>query len=137
MQTNTHRRSQRGITLIELLLVVSIVAILGSIALANYRTYALRANRAEAKSALLNLQAAQEKYYLNEHEYSNLANLNFGATTERGLYTIQLNLEADGEGYTAVATAAGSQVADSECASFTIDQTGSRLPPLSTSKCWR
>lgn len=137
MRTNIHRRGERGVTLVELLLVVAIVAILGTIAIANYRSYSLRANRVEAKSTLLNIQTAQEKYYLNANKYGTLADLNQKATTERGLYTVQMNVDADGEGYTATATAAGSQVADKDCTVFSITQTGQRDPPLATSPCWK
>jgi len=137
MRTNIYRRTERGVTLVELLLVVAIVAILGTIAVSNYRSYSLRANRVEAKSALLNIQTAQEKYYLNEHEYGTLAELKQRAVTERGQYTVAVVVDADGEGYTATATAVGSQVADKDCAVFTIDQTGDRDPPLATSTCWK
>lgn len=135
MRTNTHRGAQRGVTLIELMIVVAIVAILGTVAAASYRGHVLRSNRAEAKSALLSIQAAQEKYYLNQHEYTNDLSLLFlPATTERGHYTIELAL--DGEGYTAEATAVGSQVADTECPTFSIDEAGRRLPTPGTSPCW-
>lgn len=136
MRTKTHRHAQRGVTLVELLLVVAIVAILGAIAVANYRGYAIRANRAEAKTALLNVQTSQEKYYLSAHVYTDdPEDLKLTATTERGLYTLRIVL--DGDGYTATATAAGSQVADSECPSLSIDETGKRLPDMAVSKCWR
>lgn len=137
MRTNTHRHAQRGVTLVELLLVVAIVAILGSIATANYRSYSIRANRAEAKTALLNVQTSQEKYYLNQHTYTDdLADLKLTSPTERGLYTLQIRLNGT-DAYTATATAAGSQVADSECPSLSIDETGKRLPDMAVSKCWR
>lgn len=137
MRTNMHRRTEHGVTLIELLLVVAIVAILGTVAISNYRSYALRANRVEAKSTLLNIQTAQEKYYLNAHAYGTRADLKQTAATERGLYTITVAVDADGEGYTATATATGSQQADKDCTVFSIDQTGSRQPPLATSTCWK
>jgi type IV pilus assembly protein PilE len=137
MRTNTQRHAQRGITLIELMIVVAIVAILGTVAVANYRSHTLRANRAEAKSALLRIQAEQEKYYLNEHEYTNdLALLGSAAATERGIYTIQLNVDGDGDGYTALATATGSQTADTACPTFSIDETGARLPAPGVGSCW-
>jgi type IV pilus assembly protein PilE len=125
-------------TLIELLVVVAIVAILATVATANYRSQALRSNRAEGKSALLRVQAAQEKYYLSKHEYaSDLDDLNLPAITERRLYNIALRVEDDGDAYTATATATGSQVADDECPVFSIDETGQRTPALGASRCWQ
>lgn len=130
-------------TLIELLIVVAIVAILGTIAVGSYRSHVLRSNRAEATAALLRIQVAQEKYYLNKNEYADtLAKLGLGTrtTTERGLYTLQLlNVPPTGsQTYTAQATAAGSQTADRACPTFSIDQTGAKTPtPGSTGGCWR
>lgn len=138
MQTKAHRHAERGITLIELMVVVAIVAILGTVAMANYRSQALRSNRAEGKSALLRVQAAQEKYYLSKHEYTDdLDDLNLPDTTERRLYTIALETGDDGDSYTATATATGSQVADDACPIFSIDETGQRLPALGDSRCWQ
>lgn len=129
---------QKGFTLIELMIVVAIVAILGTVAIANYRSYVLRSNRAEAKSALMRIQAQQEKYYLNVNSYTNnLVLLNSAAVTERRLYNIQLEVDADGDGYTARATATGSQVADEECPTFSIDEAGARLPAPGASRCWQ
>lgn len=130
-------------TLIELMIVVAIVAILGTIAIGNYRNHVLRSNRTEATAALLRIQVAQEKYYLNKNEYANtLAKLGLGTSTstERGLYTLQLlNVPATGaQTYTAQATAAGSQAADRDCPTFSIDQTGTKTPtPGTTNRCWR
>ncbi|MBM0105158.1 type IV pilin protein [Steroidobacter sp. S1-65] len=138
MRTKARRSAQRGITLIELMVVVAIVAILGTVAVANYRSQALRSNRAEGKSALLRVQAAQEKYYLSAHEYTDdLDDLKLPAQTERQLYRIELVVEDDGDAYTATATAIGSQVADEDCPVFSIDETGQRLPALGASRCWQ
>jgi type IV pilus assembly protein PilE len=124
-------------TLIELITVVTIVAILSTIALTSYRSSALRANRAEGTAALLKVQAAQEKFYLNEQDYAdNLTDLKMPALTERGLYQIQLS-NVTATGYRATARAAGGQTADSECATLTIDETGRRTPDPASSRCWR
>lgn len=136
MPTNTPRRAQRGVTLIELMVVVAIVAILGTIAVGNYRSHALRSNRAEAKSALLRIQAAQEKYYLSNNSYGTLAQLNLPNVTERRLYNISIQPNGT-TGYTAQATATGSQAADAACPTFTINQDGGRTPAPGTNDCWR
>ena len=64
------RRAARGFTLIELMIVISIVAILTTIAVTSYRAYVLRATRTEARMALLSIQAAQEKFFLQNNQYA-------------------------------------------------------------------
>ncbi len=54
------RSDQKGITLIELMIVIVIVGILASISIPTYRGYMQRARRADAKTALEQLRAAQE-----------------------------------------------------------------------------
>ena len=60
------RRSMLGVTLLELMAVVMVIGILGMIAIPSYRQYVMRAQRAEAKTALLQLQTNQERFYLHE-----------------------------------------------------------------------
>lgn len=127
-------RSQRGITLIELMVVVAIVAILASIAVPAYREYVLRANRTEARAALLALATAQEKFYLQCNSYA--ANLSTSATdcddsnlqlsdeSERGFYTIAIT-SGDAQGWTATATPSGlPQSKDLKCQEFQLSSTG-------------
>ena len=129
----------RGVTLIELVVVVAILALLASIAVPSYRQYVLRSNRAEAKSALLTLAAAQEKFCLQNNPYTDEltdappSGLGLASTTQSGLYTIEVDA-ADDEGFTATATATGTQTQDSRCAEFGIDQAGARTAP--SADCW-
>lgn len=131
-----------GVTLIELMIVIVVVGILASIAVPSYRSYVLRSHRVEAKTALLNLAAAQEKFYLQNNTYAvnNLlddappAGLGLSATTENGYYAIAIGA-ADAAGYTATATAAGSQAADTRCATFTITQAGTKT--ATSNDCWK
>ena len=58
------RRTMLGVTLLELMAVVMVIGILGMIAIPSYRQYVMRAQRGEAKTALLQLQTNQERYYL-------------------------------------------------------------------------
>ena len=131
-----------GMTLIELMIVVAIVALLASIAVPSYRQYVLRANRTEATTALLQLAAAQEKFYLQNNTYATNdliddappAGLGLSATTARGYYTLAIG-GGDAAGFTATATATGSQAIDSTCASFTINQSGAKS--ATSSDCWK
>ncbi len=138
---------QRGITLIELLTVIVVIAILASIAVPSYRNHLLRTQRAEAKTALLQLQAAQEKFYLHRNAYTDDVTgappdgLGLPALTETGKYAISVELGADGQGYTATAMPApgGGQEDDTDCGSLTITDTGVRgaTGPRGTQECWR
>lgn len=56
------RKSIRGLTLIELLVVIVIVGVLAAIAIPTYSNYIIRARRADAKTALEQLRAAQEMW---------------------------------------------------------------------------
>ncbi|MFT3907240.1 MAG: type IV pilin protein [Steroidobacteraceae bacterium] len=140
--------SMAGITLIELLTVMVVIAVLSSLAISSYRRYLLRVNRTDATATLLRIQVAQEKYFLQNNAYvQSLTNISTapptglgvslgdGGTTPRGYYTMAIT--ATDTTYTITATATGNQVNDTAaCLTFTIDQTGARTPADSTG-CWR
>ncbi len=103
-----------GWTLIELVVALLIVAVLASLAVPGYRNHALRAHRTEAKSALLDLAAAQERFYLHHDRYAG--------------------------SFTASAVASGDQAADERCATFTIDAFGTKgamsAAGIAAEGCW-
>lgn len=136
---------QQGVTLIELMLVVVIVAILGMVALPSYRQYSIRAQRAEAKTALLRLAANQERFYLQNNTYTaNLAALGFpGGLSEYGVYTLNVPV-ANAQTFqaTAVPTPGGgangkNQSDDAECTQFNLNSQGLRTAtPDPNGRCW-
>lgn len=146
------KKAARGVTLFELLIVVVIVGILVAVAVPSYRNYVIRANRAEARSALLALATAEEKYYLQCNTYTaslgsgagtcSPANLQFPAVSERGNYAIAVTA-ADAAGWTATATARSGepQYDDTKCRVFGITSTGARTASTAgnvsnDSECW-
>lgn len=66
---NTLKRMQKGFTLIELMIVVSIIAILASIALPSYATYVKRGKAAEAPAILADLRIKMEQYFQDNRTY--------------------------------------------------------------------
>lgn len=109
-------KRMRGVTLLELMIVVVIVGILASIAYPSYRQHVQRAKRTEAMSALLRIATEQERFYLNNNTYTaNLEELGFADdpfTTDTGTYQVDVPV-ADANTYTATATY---QIADEEAA---------------------
>jgi len=88
------RNSNKGLTLIELLTVILIVGILAGLAIPWYTGYLQRARRADAKTALEQLRAAQEMYRAEKGVYSiNIVELRttYGVPGTSGDYTINLN----------------------------------------------
>lgn len=59
-----------GFTLIELVIAMSVVAILATIAVPSYQQYVLRANRSVAKTVLLKIAQDQESWYGDRKSYA-------------------------------------------------------------------
>ena len=119
---------RKGITLIELLVVITIVAILATIAVPIYTGYMVRARRADAKTSLEQLRAAQEMRRAEYGSYStSLAALqtSWGApATTVGDYTISLAATAT----TFTGTATPNKARQTADGALTINQDGTKLP---------
>jgi type IV pilus assembly protein PilE len=147
-------QTQRGVTLIELVVVMIIVGILAAVAIPSYRNYVLRSQRSDAKDALLALATQQEKFYLQCNRYADVIadapdcaafELQGAATSENGWYDLDTDADADPTlGFTATATAVAgeNQAQDSECEIFQVTNRGVRTAFDSggtdnTVECWR
>jgi len=139
------KHRMQGVTLMELMVVVAVVSIIASVAVPSYRGYLRRAQRADATAALLQLRQAQEKFFLQNGQYADTAQLDaappgglgLSTTSEHGHYTIALNRPTTTT-FTATATAAGGQVDDAACQSFTINEMGVRgSSPNGITTCWK
>jgi type IV pilus assembly protein PilE len=134
------RGSNRGFTLIELMIVVVIATILLGIAVPSYMSQIRKSRRTEAKTALLDLATREERYFsTNGAAYS--ANAGFMGYTGwnipvgSGYYTLAAPVVCPGgagcaagapPSYTlqAVPVAGTSQQGDTTCQSFTVSSTG-------------
>ena len=132
-------KKMRGITLLELMIVVMIVGVLAAIAYPNYRDAAARAKRNEAKAALLQIATNQERFYLNNNTYTNdMTQLGFDASddwvTESGTYTVDVS-GADSQTYTATADYNPTDNEANKCGQFVLDARGTRSSTPYTD-CW-
>ncbi len=63
---NKKKTRSRGFTLIELMIAVSIIALLAAIAVPSYKSSSVRSNRAAAQAILMGLAQRQQQYLPNE-----------------------------------------------------------------------
>jgi type IV pilus assembly protein PilE len=138
------RQCQRGVTLIELMVVMVIISILAAIAYPSYRQQVLRSSRSEARSVLLQAAQALEKCFTRFAAYNNpdcVAANNLGSITgifsAEGLYQVSFDSILP-NAYTLRAVPKGGQIADTECGAFTLTETGLRgvAGPGGAQKCW-
>ena len=69
-------RSQQGFTIIELLIVVLLLLILGSIVILTYSGVQTKNRNSERQSTVDTIQGQMEAYYAQYNKYPTLANLN-------------------------------------------------------------
>jgi type IV pilus assembly protein PilE len=127
----------RGFTLMEVIVVVTMLGILAAIAIPNYSEYIRRGHRSAAQAYLLDLASRQVQFYLDRRVFAdNVAALNLNAPTEiANRYNVAIAVTAGPPAtFTITATPTGSQTGD-RCGNLTIDQTGARGAGATTG-CW-
>ena len=133
------RKKMAGVTLLELMIVVVIIGLLAAIAYPNYRQYAARAKRNEAKAALLQIATLQERFYLQNNSYTtDMTELGFklasNNTSDTGSYNINVG-SANANNFAATATYRHSDAEASVCKTFDIDGSGTKTS-LPDTECW-
>lgn len=148
-----NRSPSAGFTLIELMVVIVITAILASIAVPAYTNSVRKSRRTEAKTALLDLAAREERYFATQNIYSSSpAALAYGSgatPVSVGTYYSITSISSSPASATTpggyvlqVAPSAGSpQLQDSSCQLFQVDQTGKQSSQDgggndSSTTCW-
>lgn len=144
----------KGFSLIEIMVVMTIVAILAAVAYPSYQDSVRKTRRADAKEALTRAASLQERHFFTNNQYTADTDDIGGASSTEGHYTVtvlgnSVSCTSSGVTYpcfTMVATAFGAQADDKTCGQFSIDHTGRKrsfslatgkpVENTSSGECW-
>jgi len=138
---------KNGFTLMELMIAVAIVAILAVIAIPSYTQYIRRGNRTDATKTLTLDAQALERCYSQTFSYAACPGALAGGPLQsiEGKYNVTIAIPDPAQAapsyiITAVPVAP-SQVADTDCAKFTLNTTNTQYAQNSaatanTQTCW-
>ncbi|MGY4531041.1 type IV pilus assembly protein PilE [Pseudomonas sp. TE3786] len=137
------QKSERGFTLVELMVTVVILSILAAIAIPSYTRYVTRAHRSEAQALLNEAAAREERYYAQNNAFtSTVTNLGLRSSSglsDNGYYQLSISTSDDTQGgYLLSATPQGSQAKDTECGTMKLNALGERsVTGSDSSACWK
>ncbi|PQP02971.1 MULTISPECIES: type IV pilin protein [Pseudomonas] len=130
------RRSNRGFTLIEIMIVIAIIGIVITIGYPSLTEYVKKGRRTEVAGLLSEQAQILERFYSKNNVYTNATGLSAG----NDYYTITPTL-TDQTFLLTATRKAGSTMASDKCGDFTLTNTGVRsmvnaTSGLTTKDCW-
>lgn len=130
------RRSNRGFTLIEIMIVIAIIGIVLTISIPSYNEYVKKGRRAEVVSLLSEQAQSLERFYTKNNVYTGITGLSAG----NDFYTLTPTI-TDQTFLLTVARKTGTAMATDKCGDFTLTNTGVRsmnnaTTGLTTKDCW-
>jgi len=143
--------SSKGFTLVELMVTIAIGAILAALVIPGYASQVRKSRRTEARTAVLDAAAREERYFATNNKYS-LKGQDLGYSNNAqpvvaqpvgSYYTLTVACTAadptcaTGFQVTASPVTTGPQSKDAACTSFIVDQTGLQSATgTAAATCW-
>jgi len=140
-------KSARGMTLVELMVVMLIVGILSAIAVPSYRNYVLRVNRTDAKVGLTNAAQSLERCFTRYNSYTAgdagsgcpvVFPIDVPRDASGGAITYRITANRAANTFTLTATPQNRQADDAACSAFVFDSQGNQTVSGTTpaKDCW-
>ena len=143
------KTASRGITLIELMIVVVVIGILAAIAYPSYQNQVRKSRRSDGKTTIQQLAARLEQFYTDNKSYdtTDVSRLGYAApiriaadtiASNEGYYVVKINAATSACPITtcyalsATATSKGAQNQDTGCSPLTFNSLGTKAP----NGCW-
>ena len=133
------RRHAPGFTLVELCVVLAVAGLLAAAAWPSYQAQLQRGRRADAVTALLRLQAAQESHRAHHGLYAAQLQALVGASAPRsreGWYDIELVGSGDRYEARAIARADSAAAGDRACATLRLQVREGIAHFAPSAQCW-
>jgi type IV pilus assembly protein PilE len=137
--------TQKGFTLLELMIVIVVVGILAAVAVPSYQSYTIKTRRATAAACLMELSQFMERFYTVNLRYdqdTTGAAVALPTTQCRnnltGHYNFSLSKTAQ-RTYIVQATPQGVQATKDprNCGTLSLDQVGTKTAGGNPTECWK
>ena len=130
----------RGITLIELVIVIAIIAVLSSVAYPLYQNQIQRARRADGKASLMDAAQRMERCYsrLGRYDHPN-CDVTLPFDSPETFYSVSAVGDINRATFTLAATPQNLQVHDEECGVLRLSsrgEQGSQDQDTDVNDCW-
>jgi type IV pilus assembly protein PilE len=142
LSTSASRRRERGVTLIELMVVVVVVGILVAIGYPSYQRQVEQSRRADAKTILLTAAQQLERCFTRFHAYNAGGCVVATDIADGGMLSVDewyliTDSNPGATTYTLVATPQDAQASDTRCGALSLTHTGVRAADGTVpDRCW-
>ena len=127
--TGSAGKAVTGFAIVELLIVVTVVAILVSVAVPSFQRAIIKSRQTDAMELLYTVAHRQQQFFTRNNAYTSVtgeSGINVATTSGGGYYTLTITVPDPASSYTlsAVPVSGTSQANDTACGTFALTSLG-------------